>query len=83
MYEFLNKFDERIVTVAQNVGREAKEHIAITTSTDLINQGLEHEDVGMSTLIIVGNSNSRLTKNGKILTPRGYLKKYESTGNLK
>ncbi len=81
--EILNKFDERIVTVAQNVGREEKEHIAITTSTDLIEQGLEHEDVGMSTLIIVGNSNSRLTKNGQILTPRGYLKKYETTGDLK
>ena len=81
--DILNKFDERIVTVAQNVGREAKEHIAITTSTDLINQGLEHEDVGMSTLLIVGNSNSRLTKNGQILTPRGYLHKYDTDGDLK
>ena len=81
--DILSKFDERIITVAQNVGREAKEHIAITTSTDLIEKGLEHEDVGMSTLIIVGNSNSRLTKNGKILTPRGYLNKYETSGDLK
>lgn len=81
--DILNKFDEKIITIAQNVGREEKEHIAITTSTDLITQGLAHEDVGMSTLIIVGNSNSRLTKNGKILTPRGYLKKYEATGDLK
>lgn len=81
--DILSKFDERIITIAQNVGREEKEHISITTSSDLIKQGIEHEDVGMSTLIIVGNSNSRLTKNGKILTPRGYLKKYDSTGELK
>lgn len=81
--DILNKFDERIITIAQNVGREDKEHISITTSSDLIKQGIEHEDVGMSTLIIVGNSNSKLTKNGKILTPRGYLKKYDSTGELK
>ncbi len=81
--DILNKFEERVVTVAQNVGREEKEHIAITTSSDLITQGLEHQDVGMSTLLIIGNSNSRLTKNGKILTPRGYLKKYETSGELK
>ncbi len=81
--EILGKFDERVVTVAQNVGRDEKELIAVTTSTDLIEQGLNHPDVGMSTLIIVGNSNSKLTKNGKVLTPRGYLKKYETTGELK
>jgi len=81
--EILGKFEERVVTVAQNVGRDEKELIAVTTSTDLIEQGLDHPDVGMSTLIIVGNSNSKLTKNGKVLTPRGYLKKYETTGELK
>ena len=81
--DILSKFDERIVTVAQNVGRTKKEHIAITTSTDLIKQGLNHPDIGMSTLLIIGNSNSKLTKNGFILTPRGYLNKYEMSGELK
>jgi len=78
----LKNVDERIVIVASNVGR-AKEHINITTTTDLINQSLDHPDVSMSTLIIVCNSNTKLTKNGKVLTPRGYLNKYDMSGELK
>ena len=78
----LKDIDERIAIVASNVGRE-KENITITSTTDLIAKGLEHEDVSMSTLIIVCNSNTRLTKNGKVLTPRGYLKKYDMSGDLK
>ena len=78
----LKDIDERIAIVASNVGRE-KEKITITTTTDLIEKSLEHEDVSMSTLIIVCNSNTRLTKNGKVLTPRGYLKKYDMSGDLK
>ena len=77
----LEGFDERIVIIASNVGRD-KEHITITTTTDLINQGLEHLDISMSTLIIVCNSNTVLTSNGKVLTPRGYLKKYDIDGNI-
>ena len=71
--------DERIAIIASNVGRP-KEKVTITTTTDLIAQGLEHSEVTMSTLIIVGNSNTRLTRNGLVLTPRGYLKKYDVTG---
>jgi precorrin-3B methylase len=37
----------------------------------------------MSTLLIVGNSTTRLTKNNLVLTPRGYLKKYALDGKLK
>jgi precorrin-3B methylase len=78
----LKDVDERIAIVASNVGRE-KEKITITTTTDLINKGLENEDVSMSTLIMVCNSNTKLTKNGKVLTPRGYLNKYDMSGEIK
>ena len=78
----LKNSQEKIVIIASNVGRE-KEHITITTTTDLVEQGLEHKDVSMSTLIMVCNSNTRLTSNNKVLTPRGYLKKYELDGELK
>jgi precorrin-3B methylase len=37
----------------------------------------------MNTLLIVCNSTSRLTKNGLVLTPRGYLNKYDLDGNEK
>jgi len=78
----LKDVDERIAIVASNVGRE-KEKITITTTTDLINKGLENEDVSMSTLIMVCNSNTKLTSNGKVLTPRGYLNKYDMSGEIK
>jgi len=78
----LKEVDEKIVIIAQNVGRE-KEKIVVTTSTELIQKGLEHEDVGMNTLLIVGNSTTKLTKNGKVLTPRGYLNKYDMDGEIK
>eukprot|EP01155_Anaeramoeba_flamelloides_P020876 Anaeramoba_flamelloidesa583123_15.p1 GENE.a583123_15~~a583123_15.p1 ORF type:complete len:262 (-),score=7.21 a583123_15:645-1430(-) len=79
----LSEVDERIAIIAQNVGRDEKEKITITTTTDLIEQDIAHPEVGMSTLIIVCNSTSKLTKNGKVLTPRGYLNKYELDGELK
>ena len=78
----LEQYDERITIIASNVGRE-KEKITITTTTDLIAQDTDHPDVSMSTLIIVCNSTTKLTSNGKVLTPRGYLNKYEMDGNLK
>jgi precorrin-3B C17-methyltransferase len=80
--ERLKEVDEKIVIIAQNVGRE-KESIKVTTSTKLIKDGLDNEDIGMNTLLIVCNSTSRVTKNGLVLTPRGYLKKYDMDGNLK
>ena len=66
----LGEGEERIAIIASHVGRD-KEKITVTTTTDLIEQQLEHPDVTMSTLIIVGNSQSRLLSNGLVLTPRG------------
>ncbi len=78
----LNDVDEKIVIIASNIGRD-KEEITITNSTELIAQGIIHSKVSMSTLIIVCNSNTKLTSNGKVLTPRGYLTKYEMSGEIK
>jgi len=78
----LSKVDDRPVVIASNVGR-AKERVTITTSKDLIGKDIEHPDITMSTLILVGNSNTKLTKNGLLLTPRGYLNKYDLSGELK
>ena len=78
----LSQIDERIVIVASNVGRDS-EKITVTNSTDLIQKDIKNELVSMSTLIIVCNSSTRMTKNGLVLTPRGYLKKYELDGELK
>jgi precorrin-3B C17-methyltransferase len=80
--EELEKVGDRLIVIASNVGRP-KEKITITTSRDLIKKQEEHPDVTMSTLILVGNSNTKITKNGLLLTPRGYLNKYDLTGELK
>jgi precorrin-3B C17-methyltransferase len=66
----LNEIEERIVIIASNVGRP-KEKITVTTTTDLIAQRLSHPKITMYTLIIVGNSQTKLTSNGLIITPRG------------
>jgi precorrin-3B C17-methyltransferase len=78
----LSQIDERIVIVASNVGRDT-EKITVTSSSDLVAKDIDNELVSMSTLIIVCNSSTRMTKNGLVLTPRGYLKKYELDGELK
>ncbi len=80
--EALKPYRDRKVVIASNVGRP-KEKITIIDASDLIEQGLEHPDVTMSTLILVGNSNTRFTKNGLLLTPRGYLKKYDMNGEIR
>ncbi len=83
---FLNalaQHDDKIAIIAQNVGREAKEKITITNTKKLVEIGVNHPEVGMSTIIIVCNSNTKLTSNGLVLTPRGYLNKYELSGDLK
>ena len=72
-------YQDRIAIIASNVGRP-KEQITITTAQDLIDQDIEHPQVTMSTLIMICNSNAKLTKNGKVLTPRGYLNKYDLSG---
>ncbi len=78
----LSEVDERIAIIAQNIGRDEKEDITITTTTELIEQDIAHEKVRMNTMIIICNSNTRLTKNGLVLTPRGYLNKYDTQGEL-
>ncbi len=79
----LDEVEERIAIIAQNVGRDEKENTTITTTTELIKENINHEKVGMNTIIIICNSNTKLTKNGLVLTPRGYLNKYETSGELK
>jgi precorrin-3B C17-methyltransferase len=79
----LEKYDERIAVIASHVGREDKEKITITNTTELIKEDIQNPLISMSTLIIVCNSNTRLTSNGLVLTPRGYLNKYEINGELK
>ena len=78
----LSKVENRIIIIASNVGRD-KELITLTDSSDLISQDINHALVSMSTLIIVCNSNSYITKNNQVLTPRGYLNKYDMQGDLK
>ena len=39
-----------------------KKVITVTNSLDLIEQDIEHESIGMNTIIIVGNSSIKLTK---------------------
>jgi len=77
----LAKGEERIAIIASHVGRD-KEKITVTTTTELIAQDIEHPEITMSTLIIIGNSQTRHTSNGQVLTPRGYLNKYEMSGEL-
>ncbi len=80
--ERLKEVETKIVIIASNVGRDS-EKITITDSKELIEAGLDHPEVTMSTLIIVGNSTTRLTSNNLVLTPRGYLDKYDEDGILK
>ena len=68
--EALSEGEEKIAIIASQVGRE-KEKITVTTTTDLIEQKLEHPEVTMSTLIIIGNSQTKIVGNGLVFTPRG------------
>ena len=77
----LGEGEERIAIIASHVGRD-EERVTVTTTTELIAQDIEHPLISMSTLIIVGNSQTRHTSNGQILTPRGYLGKYDMGGEL-
>lgn len=69
--EALKPYEQRVAIIASHMGREDKESITITTAKELIEKGLENPLITMSTLIIIGNTQTRLTKNGQILTPRG------------
>jgi len=51
--------------------------ISETVIATTIGRIMEYNDViDMSTLVLIGNSESRLWKN-RIITPRGYQRKYE------
>ena len=58
------------VAIVKNAGREDEKYV-VTTVDEMLN----HE-IDMLTRVIIGNSNT-FVKNGKIITPRGYSKKYE------
>lgn len=62
--------------VATDIGRE-DQNVRIIDAATLVSMGVETKEIDMSTVILIGNSSSRFTSNGKILTPRGYLDKYE------
>lgn len=77
-----NKKESTPVIIASNLTRE-NEKLTITDVKELIEAGVENPIISMSTLVIVGNDSTRLTKNQKVLTPRGYLKKYNLEGDKK
>lgn len=66
------KSPETPVGIVKSAYRE-KENVVITTLQDMLN----HE-IGMLTTIIIGNSSTFIYE-GKIITPRGYEKKYHLT----
>lgn len=72
----------RTIVIARDLGRQ-KQFIKITTAKELIEAGVQNEEVNMSTTLLIGNSTTKLTKNGKVLTPRGYLNKYDLSGEQK
>jgi len=80
MLEQLQKLGaERIVVIARDLGRE-NQLIKVIKSSELIAAGVENEDVNMSTTLLIGNSTTKLTRDGRVLTPRGYLNKYDLSG---
>jgi len=80
MLEQLSKLEEeRVVVIARDLGRE-NQMIKIITSKELVDAGVENTDVNMSTTLLIGNSTTKLTKDGRVLTPRGYLNKYDLSG---
>ena len=58
------------VAIVRNAGRENEEH-EITTLENMLDF-----EINMLTIVLIGNSNTYV-KNGKMITPRGYEKKYE------
>jgi len=82
MLDQLQKLEKKVVVIARDLGR-ASQMIKIIDSYQLVDAGVENEDVNMSTTLLIGNSTTRLTKNNKVLTPRGYLNKYDLSGKEK
>ncbi|MCK4937999.1 MAG: precorrin-3B C(17)-methyltransferase [Methanosarcinales archaeon] len=68
-----NRVDTVPVGIVRNALRPQGESVIVTT----LGEAMEHDDeVDMSTTVIIGNSESRIW-GSKIITPRGYHKKYE------
>jgi precorrin-3B C17-methyltransferase len=74
--------EERVVVIARDLGRE-NQVIKIVKSSELVEAGVTNTDVNMSTTLLIGNSTTKLTKDGRVLTPRGYLNKYDLSGSEK
>lgn len=58
------------VAIVRNAGRENEEY-EITTLENMLDF-----EINMLTIVLIGNSNT-FVKNGKMITPRGYQRKYE------
>ena len=69
------------VVVARDLDR-SEEKLEITDVDHLVAGDLPFE-INMSTILLVGNSSTRRTAGGHVLTPRGYLEKYDPAGKKK
>ena len=81
---FLNALaneSDKIIIIASNIGR-VEQKVIISSSKELIKKGIANDEIGMNCLIIVSNSTTKITKNNLVLTPRGYLNKYDLDGNI-
>lgn len=65
-----------IVGIVKNAGRNDSEY-KITTINNLVNNLDEFmQYIDMSTTLVIGNSNTKII-DGMMITPRGYMSKYE------
>ncbi len=65
-----------IIGIVKNAGRD-KEEILITNFKEFYDNLEKYlEFIDMNTIIIIGNSSTKVI-NGKMITPRGYLNKYK------
>ena len=65
-----------IIGIVKNAGRD-KEEILITNFKEFYDNLEKYlEFINMNTIIIIGNSSTKVI-NGKMITPRGYLDKYK------
>ena len=65
-----HKSKDTPVAIVRDAGRENEEH-EITTLEKMLDS-----EINMLTIVLIGNSNT-FVKKGKMVTPRGYDKKYE------
>lgn len=62
----LKNYEERVVVVASNVGRE-KEKISLLTTKQLVQAGNENPLIGMATLIIICKKESMVSSSGLVI----------------